>query len=110
MRRAPLVAGNAEGDWIQLLDDGGGGGEFKENRWRNTNERNKGVGDGMVIDDGESHKEIKLGKLKRISSIKLVDHDDHSLTENRHRGLVYSRKRTNHTIVVIWIKKIGNKF
>ncbi|KAI3773672.1 hypothetical protein L1987_48202 [Smallanthus sonchifolius] len=94
MRRAPLVATNAEGDWIQLLDDGGGGGEFKENGWRNSNERNKGIGDTMVIDDGEPHTEIKLGKLKGISSIKLVDHGDHSLMENRRWGLVYSRKRT----------------
>ncbi|KAI3773671.1 hypothetical protein L1987_48201 [Smallanthus sonchifolius] len=90
---SPLAAANAEGDWIQLLDDGGGGGEFKENGWRNSNERNKGIGDAMVIDDGEPHKNIRLGKLKGISSIKLVDHDDHSLTENRRWGLVYSRKR-----------------
>ncbi|KAI3706033.1 hypothetical protein L1987_76286 [Smallanthus sonchifolius] len=112
MRRAPLAAANAEGDWIQLLDDGGGGGEFKENGWRNSNEGNKGIGDAMVIDDGEPHKEIKLGKLKGISSIKLVDQADHSLTENRRWGLVYSRKRTRSELSSgsDLDKKFGKKF
>ncbi|KAI3783684.1 hypothetical protein L1987_42770 [Smallanthus sonchifolius] len=112
MRRAPLAAANAEGDWIQLLDDGGGGGEFKENGWRNSNEGNKGIGDAMVIDDGEPHKEIKLGKLRGISSIKVVDHDDLPLTENRRWGLVYSRKRTRSesSSCSDLDKKFGKKF
>ncbi|XP_076955499.1 uncharacterized protein LOC143630329 [Bidens hawaiensis] len=97
MRRAPLAAANAEGDWIEMLDHGGGGGGVE------------------FIGDGESQKEIKLRQTRGIGPIKLVDDDDehdHSLTDNTRWGLVYSRKRvrTESTNCSDLDKKFGKKF
>ncbi|KAK1431426.1 hypothetical protein QVD17_07885 [Tagetes erecta] len=112
MRRAPLAAGNVEGDWIQLLDHGGGGGGDKENGWRKSNEGNEGIDGSMVVGDGELHKEIKVGKMRGISSVKVVDVGDHSVVENRRWGLVYSRKRTRSesNSCSDLDKKFGKKF
>ncbi|KAI3807636.1 hypothetical protein L1987_23568 [Smallanthus sonchifolius] len=110
MRRAPLAAADAEEDWIELL--GGGGGDFKEHGWRNSNEENKGIDDDMIIDDGGPHKEHKLGKSKEINSIKLLESDGDLVTENRQWGLVYSRKRKRieSTDCSNLDKKFGKKF
>ncbi|KAL8233234.1 hypothetical protein R6Q57_003012 [Mikania cordata] len=115
IRRAPLAAANIEEGWIEYLDHGHGGGgdvEFKENGWHNSNEENIEIDDAMIIDDGELHKGIKLGKFSGISSIKPVDHDGHALKENRRWGLVYSRKRTRSESISFsdLDKKFGKKF
>ncbi|KAI7733524.1 hypothetical protein M8C21_014941 [Ambrosia artemisiifolia] len=104
MRRPPLAAANVEDDWIELLDHGSGGGEFKENRWRNSDEENER--------SGKLRKEVKLERSRDVCSVKVVDHDGNSLTENRRWGLVYSRKRARSESIGCGNldKKFGKKF
>ncbi|KAI3757152.1 hypothetical protein L6452_04686 [Arctium lappa] len=101
MRRPPLaVADDADEDWIELLDHGGGGGdlEYKENGWRNSNEGNKNRTDEVSeIDDGESESGIRLGESVDDYSVdRFRDSGDH---EDGRWGVVYSRKRKRSVIM-----------
>lgn len=109
MRRTHLAAEDAEENWIELLDHGGGDVEIKENGWHNSNGENKQ--ELMDIDDEEPRSEINLGESKGNS----VQHV-HDISGCRRWGLVYSRKRkrsissTDRNTSVCSDKKFGKKF